>query len=766
MNSAESPQPVPMAPYIINIVPQDSATTTSDITAWLALIFAGVAFIAALLQATLQYLTSSQRDKCLRGAIGNWSSFTKTGWDFSRWRIRMHYPQVNFELDDFLKTRTKSRSSKLGDWLARNAKGHFLMTRFELEKKNRLLLNDSRWWVGDRSSIAVSGSNQLLHVRDLSFSQKISWIWFCLTNDRGHRTIFAKAGWSNIFTVLEIPPNEGLITEYEDADIIPSTVDVPVQRIKLSDLSLLCYMVGLKNVVIDTVKGSIEAQNSFIKITTQLIPGLGQAVTIDGDFSSLLFELRDTQTSCIADLCIIARGELLGGRARADIGYLPESILLYSNLQNWKSNVWANYHHFLELSNFGATDQDYLDNHEFLDRSSLRHQAAYYVETSRNTQKRWSEIWKDFDNTCTPMIIKYLATMPFNFLISAAPLKLFYEPYFSYVEENRKTWYHHLKNTKSLNIQRHLDIDVCLVRGDIACLYEDSDFQLMVCSFTQNGSWMACPCITNFQRWKSEVAGSIRETAEKSIIYLPTVTISLLEGNSVNKVRQLMKDDYFLGKNYTLESAVILSLMIVDCQLQALWCRLENTGRLATFYSKITGTFTKLSDIQGFYELAQILYPELDFDNGSEPMMVHFVAFWFELGRRKDILGPSSSLESCVDDILNEWKDVGDPCIPDILPPDWSQISKNAANRRELSDEDKKKYFGKPPKSLTKREFVEWALSATEDGGAIMRIDFIRKMIPLLQLRTFLMDIYYRFHADSSDTYLAKDSATVNVRLI
>jgi hypothetical protein len=68
------------------------------IIAVVAAVLGGGAFIAAFLQALLEYLSSSSgKWKCNKAAIGSAKKHTHTSWDVRSWKLRVYYPLLQFD---------------------------------------------------------------------------------------------------------------------------------------------------------------------------------------------------------------------------------------------------------------------------------------------------------------------------------------------------------------------------------------------------------------------------------------------------------------------------------------------------------------------------------------------------------------------------------------------------------------------------------------------------------------------------------------------
>ncbi|KAK6537330.1 hypothetical protein TWF694_011520 [Orbilia ellipsospora] len=754
----------------VTITPGVQSQNSSNLDSTLALaalIFAAIAFVAAFLQALLQYLTSSQRDKCLSGAIGGWSAYTKTRWDITRWRIKVQYPRLKLDPDTLIANKSTSFHN-LSVWAGEN---HSIYDRHIVPRLYYDNLSEnfgkvgSIWDLEDRGHIIVAADGPALTFWDLSLSQKISWVWFCLTKRKRFDRGFSKAGWANILGVLGVMPDEMGLDGYEDADTIPMAVDVPIQRMQLQHLCLLCYMVNIKNIDIDIAHGSIEAQNAFVRVTTQQIPGLGRAVSIDGSFSQLEERLSAISSKQMEVICAIAQGYLAGFYIYTNIDYFDETVYLYGLSHQWNNTHWDRYKRGISVDHIAHHPNELEEKLKMITRASPRQQATKYQELSKNSQLSWSEIWTTIQGGCSPTIIKYMAIMPFHGIWSAAPLELFLTPYYQHLDASRKNWFEGLgKQSKCyLKLRQHPQIDLGLAYDTLPIIRAKSDFDVIthyLPGLPLAYSWALFPSLFVLEPWESDIVEQTWQDQTDGLLYLPSVIINLLQGATPQQARQYIETTgSFDYRYYTLESALTFALLLVDCRLQALWCILEKEsgGRLTRFHSaaqKISKT-----DVSRRLKLDKLVTSSrFGFRSKVDPLLPDFLALWFELGNRIDLLvSDINSIEDCLADILNDWKDDDGPCIPEIPIPDLEDRPKSV---REMTGLDLK-MFNHVAGSRTRRQFVTWALGASSDEKD--RLKVIRKMIPLLQLRIFLMDLAYRCHADSSKVYLLTHQANYNV---
>ncbi|KAF3903221.1 hypothetical protein ABW20_dc0103482 [Dactylellina cionopaga] len=786
------------ASYTIVVSQDDNSNSSDSIVALAALIFAATAFIIAFLQALLQYLTSAQRDKCLRGSIGGWSALTKTRWDFKRWRISVEYARLDFRSDSILKARAASELV-LHDWITRNGLTARVSLGVRLARKNSFMRKTTKLFLVEHDGLVILNDEiEPMDIWDLTFSQKLSWIWFTSTKRKNsNRATMSKASWANILKVLNVMPEESLVTEYESADIIHSGLDVPIQIVKLFDLCMLCYMLNFKDVKMDANKGQLQGQNGTVRVETQVIPGLGQVVNFDGDFNQLSATICNIDTSHLRFIASIAKGEILScGHEGLDIEQFDEVGFLYGAVRQWSKSKWDKYHSFTLTAAFdksqGGRDtgrsfafylvlralscQSFIidgmkDNH--IIKVSPRQQAKFYADISETTSKSWTELWTDAIGSSSPTIIKYLAFMPFLAIWSAAPLDLFFSPYYSYLEERRKIWLTEIafSGGNLLKISQHPQLDISLIYDevDFLPLIEGSLGTLMLTGVDLH-TWAWYPSIDFYYLWDSDIVEHICERLDNPTIYLPTILINLMHGISLEQARQDVGTKISLAKRHnreyttlTLEGVIMFGLFTVDARLQALWCALgkEEEDQIRTLYRQFQNlNYTSLSEADKDRAMSNFINSRRSFKAKLEPSMAEFMALWFEIGKRTDLLGSIESLQQCLTEIMDAWKTDSTSCIPEPERHTFQNISTRLRDKMSCIDST----LRSPHCSKSKKEFVEWVSRDTKEG--VKRLDHVRRMIPLLQLRIFLMDLSYRCHSDSSQILLAKDKAAVDVRLI
>ncbi|KAF3298112.1 hypothetical protein TWF132_004253 [Orbilia oligospora] len=649
----------------LNLESSDNNTTETTL-ALVALIFAAIAFIAAFLQALLQYLTSNQRDKCLLGAIGAWNVYTKTRWDLRNWRIVVQYPKLQLDPGTILAVRAR-QSMLLREWS--DTKITNKKTAMCLLKSARNTKTDKAFWFLENHGTVLTSGGQALTFWDLTITQKISWIWFSIRKRRSGEMPFARAGWCNLLTMLDVVPHEIMISHYENADIIPSSIDVPIQRMKLEDLCLLCYLANIKDVEINLVDSTINGQNKYIKLNTQEIPGLGKFVTVDGDFEGLKKIIAIANTTQLLEVMLMAKGAILGNEFFPSLDYFDEGAILFGLARKWDQKDWVG-HREDWLASINRLAPDSGERAKLLNNISIKRQAQRFSEYIGQTPgAEWMDAWSSLAGSCNPTIIKYLAIMPFAGIWTAVPQKLFFTPYRPHLEQQRMKWFATRLASKNggsqsiLYIKESGVIESALISGEIPFLRKKSDFcitnnELEV--LPEKYSWAWLPNRPVIRKWESDVADQALDV-ENCDLCIPEVVIRLIDGSipSVEKASDYIKVSSGTSQQiYTTESAILLSLLLVDVRLQAIWSILEEDGgRFSTLQSK----FDRLED-PPTWEQKEAVRNAM----GIDALTCDFIALWFELGNRVDLTGDPDYLVQKLSLILDDWESDDTPCIPEL----------------------------------------------------------------------------------------------------
>ncbi|KAH8750276.1 hypothetical protein F5883DRAFT_224590 [Diaporthe sp. PMI_573] len=137
---------------------------------------------------------------------------------------------------------------------------------------------------------------------------RLKWFYYCVSHGRANETT-PRATWAQLLTLLNVDPtNMKPSRRLVDANCIPSSLDVPAQKVKLADLGCFAFCLGFRHVNIDTEARQILATGEIGTITTESMPGFGAVVRLQVSSprpQHLVVEFSDYEV-------LFHRGQLLG----------------------------------------------------------------------------------------------------------------------------------------------------------------------------------------------------------------------------------------------------------------------------------------------------------------------------------------------------------------------------------------------------------------------------------------------------------------------
>ena len=277
-----APTPSPTATAL-----SEPSSTLSDRVAPAAMIIGGAAFIIAVLHMLQAYLTSELRHKCSRGAIGARHKFTKV--QFCTGYINVYYPRVKLNCQVILTQRFRDgvdRQKSLPNFQLLRADGEHGWADVANVREEYLPLGFFDVFYG--SDVFQKGRKPV-KVYKLGFAALLNWYWYLWKNPRyTPRTV--RASWANILTCLDVRPHKELCErELELADVIPSGIDHPIQTTTLSNIGIMCFVLGMEVTKCDRITGTIYARNEYATLETLETgsPGMPKVVTLQGDIIGL-----------------------------------------------------------------------------------------------------------------------------------------------------------------------------------------------------------------------------------------------------------------------------------------------------------------------------------------------------------------------------------------------------------------------------------------------------------------------------------------------
>ncbi|KAF3219842.1 hypothetical protein TWF679_010298 [Orbilia oligospora] len=742
------------------------ATKTDDDDVWqmrltlVALLIAIAALFIAFFQVLLQYLSSPQRDKCLTGAIGTWSNFTRTRWDLSRWRIRVKYSKINLSPWMIIHIR-QSQEAEILKWV---------------QEQGRDYHHTSIGGSGIGRFDLTHGSLVLRHPNDpqntlsfwmLPFKEKITWAYFRICHWRSCPG-FARAGWVNILSALNVCPDIRLMDGLQDADIIPSAVDAPFQVVDLNTLGLLCYMLGLRDVKIDESSGTIDARNAYLRIQTLTIPAVGQVVAIDGDFESLRKQLHTVNSEELMSVLRSATGHIHVNMFQPSIHFFDEGAGLYGLFYGWNSDMWESYRIWVTTNLIVQNP-----SHEIAVKASLTAQCTAYKNEAAvmiQVEDSWSAIWNSLIRSATPTIIKYMAFLPFMPIWSAQPGESFFAAYNSYLNKSRANYMKNLGQNFVPNIEFHAKVEFMLATNRVPFIRPKSEFLLTKDTGAMpdvSRSWAIEPSIPILRSWPGACDVVDQILNPNLPLLLPNAVIQLLKGGPMQEVRtgleQYVMETEIAG--YTLESTIYLALMFLDARIQTLWCKAEGTddGPLTGFYKVPEVTLSEQCKLMGHIRF----HPSA--------AVVDFLGCWMDICTKIDAVGDTILLIEALHEVLAEWATadehlcysimdgfISDPSPEETMRASYQRIATNDRDPRQKHISQVLSGKCRSGQPMTKSKFAEWVKADKN------RLREMEKILPLLQLRIWLMQLCYGCYADSPMVCKARmrRGTRVEVRLI
>jgi len=708
-----------------------SPSTDQDPVAIIALVLAAGAFLAALLQVIIEYITSSSvREKCSRGALGGWAKYTKTGWDIRYWRLHVVYPQINLGCPDILQVRLLAELQRglLFNGLPDEDDSYGWRDISRCPQRNHLRL----WhvWYGARVFMRDDTVVSIFH---LPMKYRRAWLAYLWRNRWRRRPLWARASWANMVECFGVNPTQArrlVLSQRELADAIPTAIDAPIQTTTLSNLGLCCFALGLREVEIDVVKGTISARNQFATMSTfpPQAPGLPPLISLSGDLESLRASATRPLTSELVTATSIANGKsdfILFGVASAS--FWPYAIV-YGLQNQWDSDHWNTYTQRCLTYNKGRTGVGNL---------------AYEAEMAKRNPGEWSQLWMSLQIGAAPSIIQALAFLPYINICSGYPKTSFLAPYHAHLSRLFLEWW---QNQGQIVCRVDQGLTFLYNGGGVKFMRENKYFDLTGTQVeTAHGmrSWILHSAEPGLNLLDTE----LHETIANVAVPLPILdVIGQLLKDGLEKTRQDHEDSLLrgvrmmVGDDTVLEAAIWFTLYTVERRIEAFWGQLDPRTAEEVEKEKKEATQEQWDRFEHGGDRTAIFFSVV-FESGNvgqklRPAVASFLGLWITLCHEVDPFALPELLTTSVDRILDSWQDDDLPCI---IEPEQTILEGAAFPKvRDVP-------------LRTRREFFAWA----NEG---LRRDLIRSLIPWLQLRGMLVYYYLQCFGDSSKVAMAESS--------
>ncbi|KAH0556283.1 hypothetical protein GP486_005792 [Trichoglossum hirsutum] len=349
-----------------------ASDSTSNRLALAAAILAAGAFVVAFMQALLEYISSnSAMRKCSPCAIGYSSYLVKRRWNFRFWKLRVYYPLLALEKMNILNVLfiQSLQSIELDDGISEIAA---LNSQWAWRNINE---DDVPKWlqVADEMTVLchLADTSKIISISDIPWVHWklrlafLKWRW----NHPLQPNRRPRASWAQLLFAFGITETKALMNQLVDADMIPSNLDVPLQRIGLFDLGVLAFLMGFTSVKIDIPNRDFRAISSFGTITTQELQGWGKIIHFDGDareFHQLLARCAETWLYRGSSLINgnTSYGKYQGNSLALSVDILGDSIKNKRSIEDHKAEVF-------ERSRGGIFDRSGIERDNTWEEASL-----------------------------------------------------------------------------------------------------------------------------------------------------------------------------------------------------------------------------------------------------------------------------------------------------------------------------------------------------------------------------------------------------------
>ena len=182
--------------------------------------------------------------------------------------------------------------------------------------------------------------DKTITTKDLDWREKSVFLWWRIRH-RFSFVIRPRASWAQLLLALGIRDTGAITYRHADADLIPTSIDAPVQRIKLFDLGILSLLLGFKSVTIDLRNRNFTAIGQFGTITTTPQSDIGKVLRFEGDIFAIHREISKGHPAMLPSCAGCANGKLGFGPKYTFSGYFyPMNLLPQAIAENWDKETF------------------------------------------------------------------------------------------------------------------------------------------------------------------------------------------------------------------------------------------------------------------------------------------------------------------------------------------------------------------------------------------------------------------------------------------
>jgi hypothetical protein len=149
-----------------------------------------------------------------------------------------------------------------------------------------------------------------------------------------------RASWAQLLVALGITEVKELILVPQDSDTIPSSLDNPLQRVKLRDLGRIAFILGFQTVVLDVPNRVFAAYSPIASITTEEVNVIGKVLRFEGDILELHAMIGRCHSAWIIRASPLVVGQGSFGMYLANGLFWPLALLNNCMVNGTSSNAY------------------------------------------------------------------------------------------------------------------------------------------------------------------------------------------------------------------------------------------------------------------------------------------------------------------------------------------------------------------------------------------------------------------------------------------
>jgi hypothetical protein len=165
----------------------------------------------------------------------------------------------------------------------------------------RHVKHEDIYLVHSRSVPGNRGEREKVTVWQLSWRKKMTYLWFKLRHKRQFPR--PKSCWAQMLYALGADDVTSLVYGMADANTVPGQLGAPMQRVTVSQMGKVAFLLSFTKVHIDHDEHKLSAYGPHGRITTIQVSALGNVLHFEGDTHAI----RKTIRTCPVSWTLVAR---------------------------------------------------------------------------------------------------------------------------------------------------------------------------------------------------------------------------------------------------------------------------------------------------------------------------------------------------------------------------------------------------------------------------------------------------------------------------